>query len=124
MILVPLLVSLCGGAGAVARFALDGVIRSRWASIVPLGTIVINVSGSLLLGVLTGLLMAGVESSNVKIVIGTGFMGGYTTFSTAMIETVRLLQQRRWVAAGINGIGMMILALAAAVLGLFLGTLA
>lgn len=122
--MIPLLLSACGGAGAVARFVLDGVIRSRWASIVPLGTIVINVSGSLLLGVLTGLLIAGVESDSVKLVVGTGFMGGYTTFSTAMIETVRLLQQRRWVAAGINGIGMMMLALAAAVLGLFLGTLA
>lgn len=84
----------------------------------------INVSGSLLLGVLTGLMMAGVESSDVKIIVGTGFMGGYTTFSTAMIETVRLLQQRRWVPAAINGIGMMILGLAAAVLGLFLGSLA
>ena len=122
--IIALLAALSGGVGAVARFVLDGVIRSRWASIVPLGTIAINVSGSLLLGVLTGLLMAGVEPNSVKVVIGTGFMGGYTTFSTAMIETVRLLQQRRWVAAAVNGIGMMILALAAAVLGVFLGTLA
>jgi CrcB protein len=123
-VIVPILVALCGGVGAVARFVLDGIIRSRVAVIVPLGTLVINVSGSLLLGVLTGLLMAGVGSNSLKLVIGTGFMGGYTTFSTAMIETVRLLQQHRWVAAAVNGIGMMMLALAAAVLGLFLGSLA
>lgn len=122
--MIAVLVTVCGGFGAAARFMLDGAMRSRWASIVPLGTFAINVSGSLLLGVLTGLVMVGAEPTDVKIVIGTGFLGGYTTFSTAMIETVRLLQQRRWMAAGVNGIGMMVLALAAAVLGVFLGTLA
>lgn len=121
---VALLVAVAGGVGAAARFVLDGVVRSRVTSIVPAGTLVINISGSLLLGLMTGLVMVGVESSELRVVLGTGFLGGYTTFSTAMIETVRLLQQRRWVAAGANGIGMMILGLGAAVLGIFLGTLA
>ncbi|HEY0249855.1 MAG TPA: fluoride efflux transporter CrcB [Gryllotalpicola sp.] len=122
--MIPLLVAVCGGLGAVSRFVLDGVIRSRIATIVPAGTVVINVSGSLLLGVLTGLVTAHAAPADLRVVLGTGFLGGYTTFSTAMVETVRLLQQRRWMAAGANGIGMMLLGLGAAVLGVFLGSLA
>ncbi|AYG03645.1 fluoride efflux transporter CrcB [Gryllotalpicola protaetiae] len=121
--IVALLVAVAGGVGAVSRFVLDGVIRSRVASLVPAGTFVINVSGSLLLGFVTGLVLVGAEPTDFRVVLGTGFLGGYTTFSTAMIETVRLLQQRRWVAAGVNGIAMLLLGLGAAVLGVFLGTL-
>ncbi|GAA4162867.1 fluoride efflux transporter CrcB [Gryllotalpicola daejeonensis] len=121
--IVPLLVALAGGVGAVSRFVLDGLIRSRLSSLVPAGTMVINVSGSLLLGFVTGIVLVGAEPADFRVVLGTGFLGGYTTFSTAMIETVRLLQQRRWVAAGVNGVAMMILGLGAAVLGVFLGTL-
>jgi len=121
--IVALLVAGAGGVGAVARFVLDGLIRSRIASIVPAGTLVINISGSLLLGFVTGLVLVGAEPADFRIILGTGFLGGYTTFSTAMIETVRLLQQRRWVAAGVNGIVMLLLGLGAAVLGVFLGTL-
>lgn len=122
--MIALYVALLGGTGAVARFVLDGFIRSKWASLVPMGTLVINVSGSLLLGVMTGLVIVGIESTDLRVLLGTGFCGGYTTFSTAMIDTVRLMQQRRWVAAFLNGAGMLVLALAAAVLGIFLGTLA
>ena len=121
--ILALLVALAGGVGAVARFVLDGVVRSRVALLVPAGTVVVNVSGSLLLGFVTGVVMVGAEPADVRIVLGTGFLGGYTTFSTAMIETVRLLQQRRWVAAAVNGVGMLLLGLGAAVLGVFLGTL-
>jgi CrcB protein len=69
------------------------------------------------------MVLAGAAPGELRVVLGTGFLGGYTTFSTAMIETVRLMQQRRWVAAGINGALMLLLALAAAVLGVFLGSL-
>jgi CrcB protein len=121
--MIPLLVAVAGGVGAVARFVLDGLIRSRVALLVPAGTVVINVSGSLLLGFVTGLVLVGAEPSDFRVVLGTGFLGGYTTFSTATIETVRLLQQRRWVAAAVNGVAMLLLGLGAAVLGVFLGTL-
>ncbi|WP_425553244.1 fluoride efflux transporter CrcB [Gryllotalpicola koreensis] len=121
--MIALLVAGAGGVGAVSRFVLDGLIRSRVTSLVPAGTFVINVSGSLLLGFVTGLVLVGAEPADFRVVLGTGFLGGYTTFSTAMIETVRLLQQRRWVAAGANGVLMLLLGLGAAVLGIFLGTL-
>jgi CrcB protein len=98
-----------GGAGAAARFVLDGVIRTRLRSRVPAGTVTINVTGSFLLGVLTGLVMFHGASSTVTTVAGTGFCGGYTTFSTASFETVRLLQQRAlgaaWVNAGVTLVG-------------------
>lgn len=121
--IVALLVAVAGGIGAVSRFVLDGLIRSRISSLVPAGTFVINISGSLLLGFVTGLVLVGAEPTDFRVVLGTGFLGGYTTFSTAMIETVRLLQQRRWGVAGANGIVMLLLGLGAAVLGVFLGRL-
>ena len=93
-----LLLALAGGLGAVTRFVVDAVVARHNPFRVPLGTMLINISGSLLLGVLTGLLTLGPPESmgtTVRAVLGTGFCGGYTTFSTASVEAVRL-----WVAAG------------------------
>ena len=115
-----LLLSLAGGLGAVCRFVLDGVVRSRWASLLPWGTIAINISGSLLLGLLTGLAVP----DDLRLIVGTGFLGGYTTFSTASLETVRLLIDRRPAAALLNGLGVLVAATLAAGLGLWLGSLA
>lgn len=125
--MTPLLVvavGLAGGVGAVARLVLDGVLRARVRVAFPLGTTVINVTGSFLLGLVTGLALAHGLPPEWRAVLGTGFLGGYTTFSTASYETVRLSQQRRYRAALFNGVGMLVLALAAAGLGLWLGQLA
>lgn len=92
-------VGLGGGAGAVTRFIVDGAVQSRVGGRLPVGTVTINVTGSLVLGVLTGLVMFHGVPSKVTTVAGTGFCGGYTTFSTASFETVRLVQQRAFVAA-------------------------
>jgi CrcB protein len=122
--LLVVAVAAAGGAGAVARLVLDGLVRS-WTRIpYPLGTTVINVTGSFLLGLVTGLALAHGLPPEWRAVLGTGFLGGYTTFSTASYETVRLAQQRRYRAALVNGAGMLLLALAAAGLGLWLGQLA
>lgn len=117
-------VALAGGLGAVARLVLDGVLKARVRVSFPLGTTVINVTGSFLLGLVTGLALAHGLPPEWRAVLGTGFLGGYTTFSTASYETVRLAQQRRYRAALFNGVGMLVLALAAAGLGLWLGQLA
>jgi CrcB protein len=117
---IALWVALAGGAGAVARFVLDGVIRARTGSRYPVGTTAINLSGSLLLGLVVGL--AGVVLPEpVRLVLGTGFLGGYTTFSTAAVETVRLAAERRSLAAWANGLGMLVAAVGLAALGLWLG---
>jgi CrcB protein len=80
------LLGLAGGAGAVARFAVDGAVAARVVSELPLGTLVVNLSGAFALGVLVG---AGVHGDGYRIA-GTGALGGYTTFSTWMFESQRL----------------------------------
>jgi CrcB protein len=115
--------SLAGGLGAAARFVVDGAVRGRIRWPYPFGTTVVNVSGSLLLGFVMGLVLGQGLGAEWGLVLGTGFLGGYTTFSTASFETVRLLQQRRYAAAFANGAGMLVTAVAAAALGLWLATL-
>ncbi|WP_134323094.1 fluoride efflux transporter CrcB [Cumulibacter soli] len=123
--MTPLLflgLSLAGGLGSASRFLLDGAIRARTRGVLPIGTIVINLSGSLLLGLLTGVVSMQVLPKSVGLVIGVGFLGGYTTFSTASFETVRLFQERKWVAGGLNGIGVVVATTALAAVGLWLGS--
>ncbi|MFB2598998.1 fluoride efflux transporter CrcB [Herbiconiux sp. P17] len=122
--LVFLALSVAGGVGAATRFFVDGAVKSRIRGSFPVGTTIINVSGSLLLGLVTGLALSHLVADDWRLVLGGGFLGGYTTFSTASFETVRLLQNRRWSAALANGVGMMVASVAAALLGLWLGSLA
>jgi CrcB protein len=127
------LMAIAGGIGAIARFMLDGLIRGRMGSghlsswhlsgALPLGTMIINVSGSLLLGFVTGLVLFHAVPGDWQLVVGTGFFGGYTTFSTASFETARLIQERQFVAALVNGIGMLLLSVGAAGAGLALAWL-
>jgi len=119
--LLFLAVSLAGGLGAALRLFLDGVVRARVKTTLPLGTLLINVLGSLLLGVITGLTLALWLPEAWHLVLGGGLMGGFTTFSTASVETVRLAQDRRSFAALANGLGMLVLAVSCAFLGLWLG---
>jgi len=114
-------VALAGGLGAAARLVVDGVLRARVRTAFPLGTTVINVSGSLLLGLLTGLALANLVSAQWQLILGGGLLGGYTTFSTASVETVRLLQGRRYLLALATGLGMLVASVAAAGFGLWLG---
>lgn len=116
------LLALAGGLGASTRLLLDGVIRTRSTGALPWGTVTINLTGSLLLGLLTALATAHAVPETWRLVVGTGFLGGYTTFSTASFETVRLLQERRWVAGAANGLGVLIAATGAAGLGLWIGS--
>lgn len=114
-------VAVAGGVGAAVRYMVDGLIRSKSAAGYPWPTTLINISGSLLLGFLTGLAMEALPPNNMAIVLGTGFLGGYTTFSTASYETVQLMRDRRYAAALGSGIGLAVVAVAAAGLGLWLG---
>ena len=115
--------AVAGGVGAAARFFVDGAVRQFVRTSYPVGTTLINVSGSFLLGLITGLSLSHLVPPEWQLVLGTGFLGGYTTFSTASFETIRLLQNRRWVAALGNGLGMLVAAVAASALGLWLGSL-
>ena len=118
--MIAMLTFLAGAAGAVTRFTLDASIKQRWRHVFPLATVLINVTGSLLLGVLAGLVLFHDQPSAWQTVIGTGFCGGYTTFSTASFETVRLVQQDRRALALLNAVGSLIMSVAACAGGLAL----
>ncbi|KQO48185.1 MULTISPECIES: fluoride efflux transporter CrcB [unclassified Frigoribacterium] len=122
--LLVVAVAAAGGIGAAARFVVDGLVKDRLGAAYPWGTTVINVSGSFALGLLTGLALQAVVAPEWKAVLGTGLLGGYTTFSTASVETVRLLAAGRRGAAIANGLGMLVACVGVASLGLWLGSLA
>jgi CrcB protein len=110
-------VALCGGAGAVLRFLVDGEVLRRSAVGWPLGTLVVNLSGAFVLGLLDGIVL----SHDAALVVGTGVIGAYTTFSTWMLETQRLAEERRFGAAALNLVLSLAGGLLAAWLGLELG---
>ncbi len=112
------LICLFGGVGAATRFVLDGIIRARRTHKLPIATIVINVSGSLLIGFLVGAHLSGPMTGSTYLVGTLGFCGGYTTFSTAMVESVRLIQARHYIRALANTFGTLVLTVAAVALGI------
>jgi len=116
-------VGFAGGLGAVARVAIDGALTARRPAAVPYPTLVINVLGSLLLGLLTGLVLFHGAPDALRVAVGTGFCGGFTTFSTASVACVRLAQDDRPVAAGLYAAGTLALTTLAAATGLALGAL-
>ncbi len=112
------LIALAGGLGAATRFVVDGVVRARFPL---LPTLVVNVTGSLVLGLLAGLANDGTVGNTAAAVLGTGFLGGYTTFSAAGAETVRLLADRRFAAAALVSVGMLLASVGACAAGVALG---
>lgn len=121
--MIVLWVALAGGLGAVARLVLDGAVRQRVPGY-PLGTVLVNLTGSLLLGLVAGLAAGAALSPSAQLVVGTGFLGGCTTFSTASVETARLVREGRWSVALLHGLGMLLGSVVLAGLGWGLGTLA
>ena len=120
-LLYALAVAIAGGIGAALRFVVDGIVRQHTSGGFPMATMVVNVSGSLILGLLTGLALAGLLPAPWPAVVGTGLLGGYTTFSTASVETVRLAEQGRRLAALVNGVGMLLLCVLVAAAGYLVG---
>jgi CrcB protein len=122
-LLVALLVAACGGLGAAARFLVDGAVARRARTVVPLGTVVVNVSACLLLGLVTGWVVAHAGPDALAAAVGVGLLGGYSTFSTASVEGARLLLAGRPAAAAVHALGMLGACLAATALGLVVGGL-
>ncbi|WP_237198248.1 fluoride efflux transporter FluC [Rothia nasimurium] len=132
--MVYLLVFIAGGAGAALRLWVDSWVKALvsrlWQVSMPFGTFFINVTGSFFLGLLTGLLAGGVISmpgvetfvitENLTLILGVGFLGGYTTFSTALLETLRAPGK---LATGVLALGQLLAATAAAAAGLALTAL-
>lgn len=121
--LVFLAIAVAGGVGAAARFALDGFVGHKWQTTFPWATFVINVSGSLALGLVSAAAAGVLLPQEWSLILGAGFLGGYTTFSTTSHETIRLLLDRRILASAANGLGTLAASVGAAALGYWLGSL-
>jgi len=92
-------VGLGGAIGASARYGLGGWLQSRFGASFPWETIVINLSGSFLIGVVLGLGSLFEDPTRARLFVGIGVLGGYTTYSTFAYEGVMLLSERRYLAA-------------------------
>ena len=116
--MIAALTLVAGACGGLARFLVDSSVKRRWPSPFPWATVIINVTGSMLLGAMAGVVLFHGQPMTWQTVIGTGFCGGYTTFSTASFETVRLIQQNRRLLALLNAVGSLVLSVAACAAGL------
>ena len=112
-----------GAIGAPLRYLVDGAVADRAEGVFPWGTLIVNASGSLVLGLLTGLALYHAFPSEPRIVLGTGFCGAYTTFSTFTFETVRLVEEGAINEAFRNALGTLAACAAAAALGITLAGL-
>lgn len=110
--------ALAGGVGAVLRYLVDRGVGALAGRRFPWGILLVNISGSFALGVVTAAL------PEQLFLLGAGLLGGYTTFSTAMLDTVTLWRDGKRPASAFNAVGMLLLSLLAAAGGLALGSLA
>lgn len=111
------LIGVIGAGGAVLRVTLDAAVSARTSGRFPWGTLAVNLSGAAALGLIHGLGWGG----NLALLAGTAALGSYTTFSTLIFETERLLEDGDRMAAAANLLGSMALGLAAVVLGWVVG---
>lgn len=121
---ILLAVCVAAGFGATARYLVDSAIKPRVATALPVGTMVINITGAFLLGLLTGWATAQATGSaqDTLTVLGTGFLGAYTTFSSEEWQSLTLLHKGISLEA-INMFGSLAASLLVAWLGLYLGSL-
>jgi fluoride exporter len=122
-VLIWLGVILAGGVGAVLRFLLDGAVARRAGKShrfagLPFGTLAVNISGAALLGFLGALAL----NRYAALLAGTAFVGSYTTFSTWMLETQRLGEERQIRNAAANLVASIVLGIGAALLGQWIGS--
>jgi CrcB protein len=110
-------VAALGSMGALGRFLLDGWISARGARGLPVGTLAVNLSGALALGIVTGIALTG----SALVLVGSAAIGSYTTFSTWIFETHRLAEDGRGRDAAANVLASVVLGLAAAALGRAIG---
>lgn len=111
-------VAILGSLGSLARFLLDRTVSAGSTSSFPFGTLAVNASGALILGLLSGLALSG-EAFTLA---GAATIGSYTTFSTWMLETHRLGEDGQLLAGALNVLVSVVVGLAAALLGRSIGS--
>lgn len=112
-----LLVIVGAAVGAPLRYLTDRAVQSRHDTVFPWGTFVVNVTGSLILGLLTGAVAAGAASSHLQLLLGTGLCGALTTYSTFGYETLRLAEDGAKFYATANAVASVVAGLGAAFAG-------
>ena len=118
--MVAFAVGLAGMVGAIGRYLVDGVVQDRTSGTFPFGTFAVNLLGSALLGVVTGLVWYHGLGHAPKAVVGAGFCGAFTTWSTVCWETLRLAEERASAQALVHVAGGVAACLAVAGAGLAL----
>ncbi|MGS2646288.1 fluoride efflux transporter CrcB [Streptosporangium sp. LJ11] len=113
-------VLLGGAVGAPLRYLTDRAVQARHDTVFPWGTFTVNVAGSLVLGVLTGAALSGAVGTGVQLLLGTGFCGALTTYSTFSYETLRLAESGAILFAVTNVVASVVAGLGAVFLGLAL----
>lgn len=115
-----LLVAVGAMVGAPLRYLTDRAVQSRHDSVFPWGTFVVNVTGCLILGVLTGAVSAGAAGQHVQLLLGTGLCGALTTYSTFSYETLRLTETGAGLYAAANAAASVVAGLGAAFAGVWM----
>ena len=120
-----LLVAVGGALGSVARFWIGGVIGAKWGETFPWGTVIINITGSFLIGVFFAVTALPdsrwLASPNTRAFLMTGICGGYTTFSSFSLQTLNLLRDGQWLYATGNVVLSVVLCMLAVWFGFLLG---
>jgi CrcB protein len=111
---------VAGALGAPLRLVVERAASTRWAGAFPIGTFLVNVTGSLALGVVVGLTASGTFDADTRTIVGTGFLGAYTTFSTYAYEAVRTNEGGCRLVAAAYALGSIVAGGAAAAVGLAL----
>jgi fluoride exporter len=119
---VSLFLVIAGAAvGAPLRYLSDRAIQTRHDTVFPWGTFAVNAVGSLILGLVTGAVVAGGASPQVQLAVGTGFCGALTTYSTFSYETLRLLEDDARLYAAANIVASIVAGLVCAFAGVAIG---
>lgn len=116
------LLGVAGALGAVARYLVVEWVAPRWAHRFPLATFLINISGAFALGLIVTTGGRGGHVQTARLLLGTGFLGGYTTFSTLSFETDTLARHGHTFHAWANAAGTLVVGIAAASIGAWIGS--
>ena len=114
-------IAAAGAVGALARLLVDRAVERRVRSVLPIGTFVVNAVGSLVLGIVIGLVPGDLAAEPAALIIGVGFCGAFTTFSTFAVETLRLSEDESSRHGAAYALGSVAVCLAVAAVGLVVG---
>ncbi|HEY8740931.1 MAG TPA: CrcB family protein [Candidatus Dormibacteraeota bacterium] len=115
-------IMIAGSLGAAARYGVDGVVSQHLEGAFPWGTFVVNITASLLLGIIFTLTTErALVDSSTRVALTVGFIGSYSTFSTLMLESVRLASEGAYGLALVNGGGSVVAGMVALTGGILIG---